>query len=675
MKSVLKTIGILACALIISSCNEKGAEVSKTKFIPRKVLFGNPDKMMVRLSPDGKYMSYLAPLDGVMNVFVADANNPSSAKPVTFDKGRGIQSYMWTYVNDEMIYSQDKDGDENSVLYLLNLKTMKAKAITPKGSKSYVAGTSESLPDDILISSNERDPHHFDVYKYNLNTDAKKLVYKNQTGYFAFITDEDLNIRFATKTLPNGGQQIDLFDKGKIKTFKTIKFEDTSTSGTIGLNKVGTKLFIEDSDGRDKAALYEINLNTGNKKVVAESDVADISDVDIDPKTHEIQAYTYNYDRPITTVIDPAIQEDFTYLGKLESGEMDVISRTLNDDMWIVAYKKDNAPISYYRYDRANKKAEFLFVHNSKLSKYPLNEMVPVVIKSRDGLDLISYLSLPKEYKAGANNPIKLTKPIPLILDVHGGPNARDAWGYDPLHQWLTDRGYAVLSVNYRGSTGFGKSFVRAGDGEWSGKMHDDLLDAVDWAVEQGITTRDKVAIFGGSYGGYATLVGLTMTPEVFTCGIDVVGPSNLLTLYNSIPPYWEPFKVDLKRKLGGDPETKKGKEILAKKSPITYYDKITKPLLIAQGANDPRVKQAESDQIVNKMVENSIPVTYLLYPNEGHGFARPENKASFYAVAEQFLGKCFNKPTEPIGNDLETSSVQVLHGADIVGVTETVGQ
>lgn len=659
MKSILKTIAIVACGLFISSCDE-GAKMSKNEFIPRKVLFGNPDKITVRLSPDGKHISYLAPLEGVMNIFVADQSDPLTAKPVTFDKGRGIHSYAWTYGQDELLYAQDTDGDENSILYLLNLNTMENKALTPKGAKSSVAGASQSKVDEILISSNERDPVYFDIYKYNLKTGAKELIYKN-SEYIQFLADDNLDIRFALKSLPNGAQQVDKFENGKVKLFKTIKFEDTSTSGLLTLNRAGNKLYIADSDGRDKAAIYAIDLATGDTKVVAESDVADISDAEFDLKNNELQAYTYDYERPVTVVTDPAIKADFEYLDKVDSGEMDVISRTLKDDMWIVAYKKDNAPISYYKYDRAAKKAEFMFVHNSKLLDYKLNEMTPVVIKSRDGLNLVSYLSLPKDAKL----------PLPLVLDVHGGPNARDSWGYDSEHQWLTNRGYAVLSVNYRGSTGFGKKFVRAGDGQWSAKMHDDLIDAVNWAIEKGITTKDKVAISGGSYGGYATLVGLTKTPEVFACGIDVVGPSNLMTLYNSIPPYWEPFKVELRRKFGADPETKEGKEILATKSPLTYYDKITKPLLIAQGANDPRVKRAESDQIVNKMIENKIPVTYLLYPNEGHGFARPENKASYHAIAEHFLGKCFGKPSEPIGTDMEGSSVQVLHGKDIVGLKE----
>ncbi|MCE2992257.1 MAG: S9 family peptidase [Candidatus Jidaibacter sp.] len=654
-KNIAKVIVALFCISILTACNEKGETVSKKDFIPRKVLFGNPDKTAVRLSPDGKYISFIAPHEGVLNIFVGDAKDPSAAKAVTFDKGRGIRSYFWGYREGELFYMQDTDGDENTIVYTLNLRTLEPKALTREGVKSYVSSLTENLPDQILINSNKRDPRFFDVYRYNLDSGDMKMIFEN-TEYVGFTTDDDNQIRFATKMLANGDEQIDKFIDGKPEVFKTIKFEDSTTSGVIGLNKAGSKLFMLDSSGRDKGALFEIELASNATKLIAENDKADIQNIITDPKTDEIQAYTYNYERSITVVLDQSIKDDFDYLNKLDSGEMQVVSRTLKDDFWIVAYLKDNAPISYYHYDRAAKKANFLFVHNEKLAEYKLSKMNPVVIKSRDGLNLVSYLTIP-----GGEE--KLKDPVPLILYVHGGPNARDVWGYDSAHQWLADRGYAVLSVNYRGSTGFGKKFVRAGDGEWSRKMHDDLLDATNWAIDQGITTKDKVGIFGGSYGGYATLVGLTMTPDVFACGVDIVGPSNLETLYNSIPPYWEPFKIDLVRKLGGDPATEEGKKELAARSPLTYYEKISKPLLIAQGANDPRVKQAESDQIANKMVEKSIPVTYLLYPNEGHGFARPENRASFYAIAEQFLAKCFGKNAEPVGSDMDNSSVQIVHG------------
>lgn len=663
MNNIIKGLFFSITALLLVACeisNNESREINmtKTQFIPRKILFGNPDKVNVKLSSDGKYISYVAPYNEVLNIFVAKADDLESAKPVTSDKGKGISNYAWTYLPNLMVYSQDTDGDENSILYTLDLNTLEAKAVTPKGVKSYVQNVSSKYAETILVAMNERSQVYHDIYKLNLKTGNKALVYQNDE-YASFTSDDDNNIRFATKSLANGNQQIDEFkDNQKVDVFKTILFEDTDTSGLVGLNKAATKLFLLDSSDRDKAALYGIELETNVSKVIAQSDKADISSVIFDPKTYEVQGYEYEYERSVTKVIDPKIADDIKYLQSVSDGDLNITSRTTNDDFWIVAYNKSDASTPYYKYDRANKKATFLFVQRSALEKFELSPMHSVIIKARDDLELVSYLTLPK----GIN--LKPAQPLPLILYVHGGPNHRDSWGYNPVHQWLADRGFAVLSVNYRGSTGVGKSFIRAGDGEWSTKMHDDLIDAAQWAINQGITTKDKIGIFGGSYGGYATLVGLTMTPDFFVCGVDIVGPSNLKTLYDSIPPYWEPYKASLKRKFGSDPETKEGLELLDKRSPIHYVDNIKKPLLIAQGANDPRVKQAESDQIVDLMVKKGIPVTYLLYPNEGHGFARPENKAAFYAKAEEFLGNCFGVVTEPVGSDLESSSMKVIQEA-----------
>ncbi|HEX6637815.1 MAG TPA: S9 family peptidase, partial [Steroidobacteraceae bacterium] len=305
-----------------------------------------------------------------------------------------------------------------------------------------------------------------------------------------------------------------------------------------------------------------------------------------------------------------------------------------------------------------------LFEQRPKLAKAPLVAMQALEIKARDGLTLVSYLSLPPG--SDENGDGIPDTPVPMVLNVHGGPWARDGYGFDNEHQWLANRGYAVLSVNYRGSTGFGKAFVNASNKEWAAKMHDDLLDAVKWAVDNKITTADKVAIYGGSYGGYATLVGLTFTPDTFACGVDIVGPSNLQTLLSSIPPYWKTFFEEFTTRVG-DPRTEEGKKLLAERSPITRVDAIKKPLLIGQGANDPRVNKAESDQIVQAMKEKNIPVTYVLYPDEGHGFARPANRTSFYAVAEGFLAQCLGGRYEPVGNDFKGASIQVLEGADIV--------
>jgi dipeptidyl aminopeptidase/acylaminoacyl peptidase len=294
--------------------------------------------------------------------------------------------------------------------------------------------------------------------------------------------------------------------------------------------------------------------------------------------------------------------------------------------------------------------------------------MKPVELRSRDGLTLVGYLTLPAG-SSGASareTGIRPASPVPMVLDVHGGPWARDSYGFNGEHQWFANRGYAVLSVNYRGSTGFGKKFINAGDHEWARNMHNDLLDAVDWAIKEKIAQPDKIAIYGGSYGGYATLVGLTFTPERFACGVDIVGPSNLFTLLNSIPPYWKSFYEDMVRRIG-DPRTAEGRELLKQRSPLTFADRISKPLLIAQGANDPRVKQPEADQIVGAMQARHLPVTYVLYPDEGHGFARPQNRLAFYAISEGFLAKCLGGRVQPIGDDFAGSSLKVDVGAEYV--------
>jgi dipeptidyl aminopeptidase/acylaminoacyl peptidase len=350
------------------------------------------------------------------------------------------------------------------------------------------------------------------------------------------------------------------------------------------------------------------------------------------------------------------MQQEYERLRAECDGDITIASRSHNDVWWIVMYEQDKGPIKYYLYNRKNKKLKYLFVHNREVADVELNAMHPVNIEARDGLKMMSYLSVPEHMWDDAAR-LKVKQPMPLILYVHGGPNARDFWGYNAVHQWLTNRGYAVLSVNYRGSRGFGKKFIRAGDGQWAAKMHDDLLDAVDWAIKQGITTKDQVAIYGGSYGGYAALVGLTMTPDVFACGVDVVGPSNLKTLYDSIPPYWEPYRLSLQRKFGFDPDNPESEELLKQKSPFYHIHNVRKPILITQGANDPRVKQAESDQIVEKLHAADIPYTYLLYFDEGHGFRKKYNRMSFFGFTEKFFAECFGKERyEPLDN-LELSS------------------
>ncbi|MEM6799687.1 MAG: S9 family peptidase, partial [Planctomycetota bacterium] len=458
--------------------------------------------------------------------------------------------------------------------------------------------------------------------------------------------------------------------------------EDAMTSGPAGYDKTGRIMYFEDSRDRNTAGLFSRNLDTGDVTLIADDARADVGGVLAHPTEKTLEAVSFTYSRREWKILDESIRPDIEFLTEfgekeLGGGEWEVTSRTLDDLHWSVAYILDDGPVKYYRYTRKglggadDPTMTYLFSSRDDLDAYPLVTMHTPVIKSRDGLNLVSYLSLPPGTDPDGDG--VPTEPVPLVLDVHGGPWARDGWGFNGSHQWLANRGYAVLNVNYRGSTGFGKEFINAANGEWSGKMHDDLLDAVEWAVASGIAQEDKVCIMGGSYGGYATLVGMTYTPKVFACGVDIVGPSSLVTLLENIPPYWAPFMPVMKVRVG-DVSTEEGRTALLAKSPLTFVDKIERPLLIGQGANDPRVTQLEADQIVRAMEEKGIPVTYALYPDEGHGFARPENRTSFNAVTEAFLAEHLGGRYEPIGADFEGSSLHVPAGANgVPGVADAL--
>ncbi|MBN2325545.1 MAG: S9 family peptidase [Candidatus Omnitrophica bacterium] len=671
--------GVLIGLAVLPIHASQGNDMEKV--IPREVLFGNPDKSSVRVSPAGDRISYLAPLNGVMNVWAAPADRPSEAVAVTKDENRGIRIYFWAYTNEHIIYLQDLEGDENWQVHAVHIKTKEDKILTPfeeildaegnpiklpNGKKlrprAEIQEVSHKFTDEILIGLNNRNPQYHDVYRLNILTGDMELLQKNDE-YLAFLSDDDYKIRFAFKTTPEGGNDIfkpagedgwEIFDK--------IPMEDMLTTSPMGFDKEGDSLYMIDSRGRNTAALFSLDLQTGDKKLIYEDPKADLSGVMMHPTEKTVEAASSNYTRVTWKILDPAIQSDMDYLNSLNDGEMYVISRSLDDKIWVASYVVDDGPVRYYLYDRQKKEAQFLFTNREDLEDYSLSKMHPVVIQSRDGLNLICYLTLP--YWKDEDNDGRPGEPLPMVLDVHGGPWGRDSWGYNSTHQWLSNRGYAVLSVNFRGSTGLGKDFINAGNLEWAGKMHDDLIDAVNWTIQNGIADKGKIAIMGGSYGGYATLVGMTFTPDVFSCGVDIVGPSNIITLFETIPPYWAPIMNVFTSRVG-DHRTEEGRKFLKSRSPLTFVDRIKKPLLIGQGANDPRVKQSESDQIVKSMQEKNIPVIYVLYPDEGHGFARPENRLSFFAVTDLFLAEHLGGRSEPIGNDFEGSKITVPTGRD----------
>jgi dipeptidyl aminopeptidase/acylaminoacyl peptidase len=634
--------------------------------IPRTVLFGNPERAAVRISPDGKQLAWLAPKDGVLNVWVAPVGKLDQAKAVTSDTKRPIRQYEWAYTNHHLVYLQDTGGDENFHVFRVDLADGKTTDLTPYAkTRTELIGQDPRQPTTLLLSMNDRDPKAFDVYKVDLLTGKRTLVVQNGDGFGGFEVDHDLRVRFASKKLPDGSTQV-LAPETKAATtkwklFETIPFEDADTTNIVGFSPDGKAVYLSDSRNRDTAALVSIDVGSKKSTVIAEDAKADSGAVLVHPTKHTLQAVQFNYLKPHWTVIDPSIQKDLDNLAKLDSGEPRVVSRTLDDKTWVVATSNEQHPAHFYLWDRAKQQGSFLFAAQPALEKLALVKMTPVEIKSRDGLTLVSYLSLPAAADPAGDG--KPSAPLPMVLFVHGGPWARDFWGFHPIHQLLANRGYAVLSVNYRGSTGFGKKFLNAGNLQWGKAMHDDLIDAVAWATQQGVTAKDTVCIMGGSYGGYATLVGLSMTPDAFRCGVDIVGPSNLLTLLSTIPPYWAPLVATFHTRMG-DPNTAEGKALLTAVSPLTHAGDIKRPLLIGQGANDPRVNQAESEQIVAAMKGHQLPVSYIVFPDEGHGFARPENNQAFFGAAEAFLSLHLGGSYLPLSKaELEASTMQVKDG------------
>lgn len=605
--------------------------------IPRQVLFGNPDRASPRLSPDGKKLAYLAPQDDVLNVWVRTIGQ-NDDQVVTADKKRGIRIFFWQQDSEHILYLQDQDGDENWHVYQANLRTKNTRDLTPfQGVRADIVAVDPNFPNELLVGLNLEDRQLHDVYRIQLQTGAVELDTKNPGDVAGWTADNQMQVRVASVYLPDGGNEIRLRDSATAPWRVFQRWSADETFGGVAAFTPGNNgVWVISSVDANAARLVEFDLASGQSKVIAEDPDYDASELMIHPTKRHLEAVSFIRAREEWMVVDRALEADFAALARVRRGDFSVVSRDLADRTWLVAYLIDDGPVYYYAYDRGSRKATLLFSNRADLEKYTLAQMQPISFKARDGLTIHGYLTRP---------PGAPSSPGPMVLNVHGGPWARDTWGLDPEVQWLANRGYTVLQVNFRGSTGYGKRFLNAGDREWAGAMHTDLIDAKRWAVQQGYADPKRLCIYGGSYGGYATLVGLTFTPDEFSCGVDIVGPSNLATLIQSIPPYWKPLKSMFDKRVGSL-ETEP--EFLRARSPLFKADKIQVPLLIGQGANDPRVKQAESDQIVAAARKNSKPVEYLVFPDEGHGFARPENRLKFYAATEQFLAKHLEGRAEP---------------------------
>jgi dipeptidyl aminopeptidase/acylaminoacyl peptidase len=667
----------IVCALIWSSVIANvaiaSAPVTPDGLIPRKLIFGNPERSAPFISPDGSMIAYTAAVDGVMNVWVAPVGDLEAARPLTHEKRRPILKFQWAMNGSHLLYSQDQAGDENYHLYAVDIENGTTVDLTPfKSVRAEIIATSHDRPDEILVGLNNRDPRWHDAWLINVVTGETQLVEKNE-GFSGFVAGNDLSVRLASKPLTGGGQEYLRREKLAWKSFTTIQGDDSLTTEPLFFRAGDKSLYWIDSRSRDKSVLTLTDMQTGSTTIQAQSAKADIAYVIKDPLTNQVQAASFEYDRMEWIALDSSLKPDIALLGKHVTGYWLPLSQSKDNRLWTIWIDNPGKPIKFALYDRNRRTLTTLFTARPSLEGAPLPVTASHIIKSRDGLDLVSYLTLPANTAtSSAGIP---AAPMPLVLMVHGGPWWRDSIAYNPYAAWLSNRGYAVLAVNFRGSTGFGKAFVNAGDLEWGGKMHDDLIDAVDWAVKKRIALKDKIAIYGASYGGYAALVGLTASPKQFACAVDIVGPSNLMTFLANIPPYWQSFVENYKRRVG-DPATPQGKKLLKVRSPLFQVAKIQRPLLIGQGANDPRVTQRESDQIVRAMNRKKIPVTYVLYSDEGHGFARPQNRLSFNAITEAFLAQCLGGRAESFGTDFQGSSVAVPSGKEhIKGLKRALAQ
>ncbi len=605
------------------------------ELIPLPVLFGNPERILPSVSPDGTLLAWLAPLDGVLNVWLAplstsDGVDLAAAKVITADTDRGIRQFFWAHDGRHLLYLQDTGGDENFRLHDVDVQTMERRDLTPfDGVQTQLIAMERKLPNELLVGLNKDNPQLHDVYRLDL-VSGELTKQEENPGFLGWFADREMVVRGALAPQPDGSFSLLVRDTSdsEWRQVMEIPADDALSTDVATFSADGQSVLLVTPAGAETSRLVRLDLATGTLQTLAQDDEADVGGLQLDPDTHEPQIVTIVKARSEYLVLDDSVAEDLAAVRALHSGDPMFHGRDNADTMWLVGYTNDTGAIPYYIYDRGTRQATFLFEHRPVLNDYTLAAMEPFSYTARDGLTVHGYLSFP---------PGVPREGLPTVLNVHGGPWARDGWGYNPEAQWLANRGYLCVQVNFRGSTGYGKAFVNAGDREWGASMQDDLSDAVAYVISQGWADPARVAIYGGSYGGYATLAGAAFTPDIYCCGVDIVGPSNLITLIKSVPAYWAPLIAQFHRRVG-NPETEA--DFLWSRSPLSRASEIRIPLLIAQGANDPRVKQAESEQIVEALQKAGIDHDYMLFPDEGHGFAKPENRLKFYAEADKFLAR-----------------------------------
>ncbi|MGQ4650125.1 alpha/beta fold hydrolase [Lyngbya aestuarii] len=612
--------------------------------IDREVFFSNPQIANAKLSPDGKFLAFQKPLNDVLNVWVKRLDQPfEAARPVTADTDRPVPSYFWSEDGQYILYSQDKGGNENFHLYAVDPAAATANKSSPPEARDLtpydnlqarIYAVPETTPNYIIVGLNDRNPQLHDVYRLNLTTGERELLIKNEQNVSSWKADREGNIRLAVRQTEDGGTEILRVDEGEtLEPVYTCDFEESCYP--IRFHKDGERVYMETNKGDDldRTRLILFNPETQESELVEvdpEQEV-DFGGAIFSEATDELIGTYYIGDRLRIYPQNQEFGQDLAFLKQeLPPGDFYLNSTTDDDRLVLVTVQQDIDPGSTYLFNRETRQLEKLYESRPELPSEDLAPMRPIRYTARDGLEIPAYLTTPKGVEA---------RNLPVVILPHGGPWARDMWGYDPMAQFLANRGYAVLQPNFRGSTGYGKAFLNAGNKQWgTGAMQHDITDGVKYLIEQGIADPERVAIFGASYGGYATLAGLAFTPDLYAAGISYVGPSNILTLIEAIPPYWLPIKKSFTLRVG-DPENPEELQRLRQQSPLFSAEEIKAPLLVIQGANDPRVKKAESDQIVVALRNLGRDVKYLVAPNEGHGFRNEDNRLAVTAAIEDFFG------------------------------------
>ncbi len=624
--------------------------------IPRELLFGIPERYDPKISPDGSLVAYLAPYGKRPNVWLYDRAKKTE-RPLTLEKEAGISSYTWTPDGTAILFRQES-GARNGHLQKIGREGGAVQDLTPfAGVQARVLSTADPEARSILLELNKEEPHRPDAYRLDLRTGVLELVARKTGMILDWVIDGQMRVRGAVAARRNGGLGVIVRDSESSQWRKLFAWdmEDSEAGDVTGFSKNGKELFLIDPRGSNTARLVRMDLVTGERKTVFSDPDYDVGEVSVSPESHEPDMVSVVRERQSWIALRDSVRADLERVRKIHSGDFSIVSRTRDDRIWIVVFDEDVSPLNYYLYDRNTKRSEFLFAHRPALFRYPLAPMKPVAFSARDGLKLRGYLTLP----------VGGRKPFPMVLLVHGGPWSRDRWRFDPLAQWLANRGYACLQVNFRGSTGYGKNFLNAGNKEWGRKMQNDLTDGVVWAVREGIADPVRVGIMGASYGGYAALAGAAFTsdyplnkgqleisavprtskkidrsvgtPELYKCAVDQFGPSDLVALIRTMPPFWADQKGAALKRVG-DPDTEA--DDLKERSPLYAADKVRIPLLIAQGANDAQTPRAESDRMVEALRKRKIECEYWVFPDEGHGFLKQENRLKFYHAVEAFLAR-----------------------------------